>query len=43
AYMADVFMNAGEHQNIVTRVHSLPTSQIEEKKSSELSKSPGCT
>lgn len=31
AYMADVFMNAGEHQNIVTRVHSLPTSQIEEK------------
>lgn len=31
AYMADVFMNAGERQNIVTRVHSLPTDQIEEK------------
>lgn len=30
AYMADMFMDAGEEKNIVTRIHSLPTSQIEE-------------
>lgn len=31
AYMADVFMDAGERKNIVTRVHSLPSSEIESK------------
>ncbi len=31
AYMADVFMDAGETKNIVTRVHSLPSAQIEER------------
>lgn len=30
AYMADVFLDAGEEKNIVTRVHGLPSDQIEE-------------
>ena len=28
-YMADIFMDAGEEQNIVTRLHGLPSDQIE--------------
>lgn len=31
AYMADVFLDAGERKNIVTRIHSLPSAQIEER------------
>ena len=31
AYMTDMFVDAGEKKNIVTRIHSLPTGQIEEK------------
>ena len=29
--MTDMFVDAGEKKNIVTRIHSLPTGQIEEK------------
>lgn len=31
AYMTDMFVDAGEKKNIVTRIHRLPTGQIEEK------------
>lgn len=31
AYFTDMFMDAGETKNIVTRIHSLPTEQIEER------------
>lgn len=31
AHFTDVFIDAGEEKNIVTRVHSLPTDQIEER------------
>ncbi len=31
AHFTDVFIDAGEQKNIVTRVHSLPTDQIEER------------
>ena len=31
AYFTDMFMDAGETKNIITRIHSLPTEQIEER------------
>ena len=31
AYFTDVFVDAGEQKNIITRLHSLPTEQIEER------------
>ena len=31
AYFTDVFIDAGEQKNIITRLHSLPTGQIEER------------
>lgn len=31
AYFTDLFMDAGDTKNIVTRIHSLPTEQIEER------------